>query len=136
MNVEQMQNHIASLCEANEIVYQFNDGKEPDAAWGSYYLREIEIPPITDECSYATALHEVGHILGRYQLSEVILVRERWAWKWAKRSALDWTGAMERRAGRSLKYYEWNPRARSGMQFEQISPDDSQLAVGESFSGG
>jgi hypothetical protein len=39
MNFEQMQNRIASLCEANEIVYQFNDGKEPDGAWGSYYLR-------------------------------------------------------------------------------------------------
>jgi hypothetical protein len=76
MNVEQMQDHIASLCEANDIIYRFNNG-DPDAAVGSYWLREIEIPPITDERSYATALHEIGHILGWHQLSEVILVREQ-----------------------------------------------------------
>ena len=62
---EQMQDHIVSLCEANEIACWFRAG--PDEAWGSYWLREIEIPPIKDECSYATALHEAGHILGRHQ---------------------------------------------------------------------
>jgi hypothetical protein len=111
-DMQQFIDHIAQICEANEIVCQFNDGKDPDAAWGSYWAREIEVSPITDECSYATALHEIGHILGRYQLSEVILVRERWAWEWARRNALEWTPAMQRQAAWSLEYYERTPYAR------------------------
>jgi hypothetical protein len=68
VTLEQMQGHIVSLSEANEIACWFGAG--PDEAWGSYWLREIEIPPIKDECSCATALREVGHILGRHRLAK------------------------------------------------------------------
>jgi len=56
--------------------------------------------------SYATALHEIGHILGRHQRSPDTLVRERWAWRWAKENALIWTPAMEKHCSVSLAWYE------------------------------
>jgi hypothetical protein len=108
-NIEQMRDHIDALCQANEITCQF---VERSKAWGSLVLREIEVPPIRSSRSYATALHEIGHILGRHQLSEVILVRERWAWEWARRHALKCTPAMERHADWCLEYYERTPHAR------------------------
>ena len=77
MNVEQMRSHVASLCEANEIIISAAPGGR---AYSSYWLREVFIPPVRSTRTYATALHEIGHVLGRHQLSEVVLVRERWAW--------------------------------------------------------
>jgi hypothetical protein len=108
MNVEQMQAHILQLCEDNEI--SFNWVRR--GAWGSYWAREIWIPSIKSARSYATALHEIGHILGRHQLSEVILVRERWAWEWARRNAIEWTPTMRRHTDWCLEYYERTPYAR------------------------
>jgi hypothetical protein len=119
VTLEQMQGHIVSLSEANEIACWFGAG--PDEAWGSYWLREIEIPSIKDQCSRATALQEVGHILGRHPLSEVILVRERWAWRWARRNALEWTPAMQRHSQWCLECYQRNPKARSSVQIEMGS---------------
>jgi hypothetical protein len=48
-------------------------------------------------------------VLGRYQGSGHVLVREHWAWQWARRNALFWTPAMERYALAAIKWYE--PRA-------------------------
>jgi len=64
---------------------------------------EIQLAPIRSEISYATALHEIGHMLGRYQRSRSQMVRERWAWEWARRNALCWTPAMEHDASRALR---------------------------------
>jgi hypothetical protein len=46
---------------------------------------EIQLPPIRSAISYATALHEIGHIKGRHQNSRDTMVCERWAWEWARR---------------------------------------------------
>jgi hypothetical protein len=51
-------------------------------------------------------LHEIGHIKGRHQRSPDTLVRERWAWRWAKENALIWTPAMEKNCSVSLAWYE------------------------------
>jgi hypothetical protein len=66
---------------------------------------EIQFAPIRSAISYATALHEIGHMRGRYQNSRRELVRERWAWEWARRNALCWTPAMERDAVREMERY-------------------------------
>jgi hypothetical protein len=63
---------------------------------------EIWIPRIRSIVSYAVALHEIGHIRGRYQRSRSVMVRERWAWQWARENALSWSPAMERVAVKSL----------------------------------
>jgi antirestriction protein ArdC len=59
-------------------------------------LLEVHILPVQGQESYAIALHELGHIFGRYQRSARVIVRERWAWRWARENALMWTPAMER----------------------------------------
>jgi hypothetical protein len=109
--VDQMQAHVLQLCETHEISITWQQPR--DGAWAIYWFREILIPPIKSSRSYATALHEIGHILGRYQLSWVVLVRERWAWEWARRNALQWTPGMQRYAEHWLSYSERTPRARS-----------------------
>jgi hypothetical protein len=55
--------------------------------------------------TYAVALHEIGHIKGRHQDSRRCIVRERWAWDWAKRNAFVWTPRMARCAAESLQWY-------------------------------
>jgi predicted Zn-dependent protease len=42
------------------------------------------------------ALHEIGHVLGRHQRSKRSVVRERWAWRWARANALQWDHVQER----------------------------------------
>jgi hypothetical protein len=68
-------------------------------------LLEVVIPPVKSAISYATALHEIGHILGRHQQSAVTMARERWAWRWAQKNALVWKPAMERNRLASLARY-------------------------------
>jgi hypothetical protein len=64
---------------------------------------EFRLPYIRSAISYAVALHELGHALGRYQSSHNAMVRERWAWQWARANAVSWTPAMERCAVVSLR---------------------------------
>jgi len=66
---------------------------------------EIRIVPVASRIAYAAALHEVGHLRGRHQRSSSTLVRERWAWEWARANALIWTPAMENSARKAMKWY-------------------------------
>jgi len=63
---------------------------------------EIQIAPVCSAISYAVALHELGHICGRYQNSPNSMTRERWAWQWARSNARKWTPRRERCAVQSL----------------------------------
>src|SRR5262249_41385169 len=63
---------------------------------------ELQLPPVRSAISYATALHEIGHVLGPHQNSRRAMVRERWAWQWARSLALVWTPTMECHAAKSL----------------------------------
>jgi hypothetical protein len=90
-----MRVHVERLCKVNGI--EINYGRHASASYlsdrndGAVLVPEIWIRPVTSPRAYAVALHEIGHILGRYQLSRATLVRERWAWRWARRNALQWT---------------------------------------------
>jgi hypothetical protein len=95
-----MRAHVVRICKANGI--EINYGRHASA---DGRLREIWIRSVGSPRAYATALHEIGHILGRYQLSRATIVRERHAWEWARRNALQWTPAMEQHAERCLKSY-------------------------------
>ena len=75
---------------------------------------EFNLPHIRSPISYATALHEIGHHYGRHQRSRNQMVRERWAWEWARHNALCWTPAMERDAIKSLAWYAARNSARQG----------------------
>jgi hypothetical protein len=75
-------------------------------------LREkVRLPTETpeDALGIARVLHEIGHILGRYQNSRSTLVREQWAWNWAHEHALVWTPAMERCAAACMAWYAARP---------------------------
>lgn len=98
-----MGQHVTALCAEHDITISWC--RRPTEAWAVIDFEEICIPPIKSPISYATALHEIGHILGQYQRSKHEMVRERWAWQWAKRNALMWTPVMDRRADASLQYH-------------------------------
>jgi hypothetical protein len=104
VSVEKMRRHVTDLCEKHDIVVGF-----ARRAHAIHAAEEIHIPPIKSAISYATALHEIGHILGRHQRSNSTIVRERWAWHWARVNALIWTPAMEQSARKALDWYA--PRA-------------------------
>ena len=102
LNKEEMQRHIQHMINKHGLVT--SQCNRPSQAWASRELEEICIPPIKSAISYAVALHEIGHIQGRYQTSRHSLVRELAAWRWARQQALTWTPAMERTCASSLAW--------------------------------
>ena len=90
---QELRDHVMALCAKHDITVSWC--RRPAQAWAAREVEEIQIAPIRSVISYATALHELGHILGRYQRSARLMVRERWAWQWARQNALVWTPAME-----------------------------------------
>jgi hypothetical protein len=109
--VEEMRQHVLDVLERHEIGY--NWCRRATDAWGiGGEIREILTAPIKSGITYATALHEIGHVLGRHQGSRNPMVRERWAWRWAQKNALAWTETMERDRLVSLEFAERKTRAR------------------------
>jgi len=101
-SVGDMRKHVADLCERHNILCSPSYGRH---AYAIREVQEICIPPIKSPVSYATAMHEIGHILGHHQNSKRVLTREHWAWDWARSNALFWTAAMERSRTRSVDWY-------------------------------
>ena len=94
-NISEMQQHIAELVERHEIIVSWC--RTPTKAWGSRGIYEVQIAPAKSDVSYVAALHEIGHLLGQHQESRDSVVRERWAWRWARKNAHMWTPRMESR---------------------------------------
>jgi CRISPR/Cas system-associated endonuclease Cas3-HD len=103
IQIADMADHVERLCRSHEISIHWCQRSTQSYAVLEFY--EITIAPIKSVVTYATALHEIGHILGRYQEGRDSMVRERWAWQWAKRNALIWTPRMARHADDSLQRY-------------------------------
>ncbi len=106
VSIEDMRQHVSKLCREHQITC--HEVKRPNQAYALREADEIGIPLIRSAVSYATAMHEIGHHLGRRQTNRSVLVREREAWQWARSNALRgiWTPAMERSARRALEWYE------------------------------
>jgi hypothetical protein len=104
ISVAQMVEHIVALCSATNVFVLWCE--RTGQAYSLADCEEVCIPRIKSPISYAIALHEFGHQLGRYQKSKRVLVREVWAWNWARQNALIWNERMEQRARLSLKYYQ------------------------------
>jgi hypothetical protein len=103
--IESTRGHVERLC----LEHGINCFTIQRGGYALHEIREIHLPPIRSPVTYAVALHEVGHCLGRHQQSKHLMIREGWAWRWARSHALCWTPAMERKARKSLEWYE--PRA-------------------------
>ena len=74
ISVEEMRAHIERLVAQYDI---FHDTRWVKRTYDAYAVRErdgagydeIQTPPIKGEITYAMALHEIGHIRGRYQIA-------------------------------------------------------------------
>jgi hypothetical protein len=109
--------HIAQLLEQHCIGLEF---KKRGGSASSYRPSPhddrpergvIIIPPIKSEITYATALHEIGHIMsGVREGTHGTLTSEWAAWVWAQDNALEWTPRMESTAQRSFESYYCDPK--------------------------
>ena len=99
--------------------------------------RMVKIAPVADDCSYAVALHELGHCLHplgmlhhemsqSYQLTKrpattrdvkLQLEAERAAWEWAHHYALEWTVGMDAVERFALGSYETHARRILGKDY-------------------
>lgn len=116
--------HVAALCRAFNIALVIRQGMDPAGAGAGFLVRagvrttqlSILIAPITDETTYAAAMHELGHCLSAFGMlrhahgsieartGNIIATQrdaclqyeeEVAAWAWARHHALDWTVAMQ-----------------------------------------
>jgi hypothetical protein len=117
-----MAQHIADLTAAHGIRVTHRRSRQAWAVRGfsdvpadshvNWPVKEIIIPPVRSQITYAMALHEIGHILSR-QNSHSVLIREKAAWLWANKNALIWTDKMSHLQSRALIGYAfWGRRRR------------------------
>jgi hypothetical protein len=96
--------HVLDLAAEHGVTVTWCESDRHGAAWRR--TRRIRIPIIEDDIDYATALHEIGHVVGRNPRRR--LDQEAAAWRWA----LDhYQGAPSRRVwseiGRATDSYQW-----------------------------
>lgn len=96
----EMERHIKDLCGAHQIEI----GSHSRGGRAFRKTRRIDIRPVKSAVTYAVALHEIGHILGKNQ-KRPCLERETGAWKWAKKTSLFWDGRMEEKMRLCLASY-------------------------------
>lgn len=110
--VDAMLRHVLELAAAFNVEVILDPRLPPDAAGAGEHpitgRRYIMIAGVTDECTYAVALHELGHCVSPTGILRTSKEREQFtirtiklrleeeigAWQWAKRHALEWTPAM------------------------------------------
>lgn len=90
--------HVDELARQLGVDVLFANHPEYSAAVAVPFARVIVIAPVTDELTYAAALHELGHHATTTRdatdpVDELEL--ERAAWQWAQQHALDWSPTME-----------------------------------------
>ena len=114
IHLDSLNRHVIALAiqhGVNVVARQVGGGGCAHAA-----TRTIEIPPVTDETSYAVALHEFGHLLSpdgdsrqyRHVISGNSLIAiggEIGAWRWALKHAQVWTRGMQDELYRCLLAY-------------------------------
>lgn len=101
------------LIEAEELTPEGGMARQLQLKGVGVVGHQVAIKPITDETSYAVALHEIGHcaapcgfIPGANENIFLSLQQEQAAWEWARHYALDWTVGMEQVANYGLGTYE------------------------------
>jgi|GEM_PF-1013879 len=85
----------------------------PEAAFAELTTRTVVVARITDESTYAIALHELGHVVAPWGGLHGTLALQREAedaaWAWAKHYALLWTPFMQRVATWARSSYDALP---------------------------
>ncbi len=105
ITIADLEQHFLRLCAEEEVDIQWCD-RPSKALAVSGEFESVRAPRIRSVISYAVAMHELGHLKGRNQHSTHQIVRERWAWDWARRNAILRTKRMERYAAASMGWYQ------------------------------
>ena len=99
--------HVQQLCAENKISVTYQSLKEKTPQYYANPLKNhVHIRPTKNTGYYVSALHELGHLLGKNQASS-ILKRELYAWIWARDKALVWTETAEKIMQRAMDSYGW-----------------------------
>lgn len=113
---KQLRTHLYEIVNTYEIIVaeSLKAVHDPLDRDGSCipFLRMINIPKVHDDVTYATAMHEIGHIVAKHghgysrglqtnfdspiEMYDM-LTEEHAAWEWAQQNAIEWTPAMEER---------------------------------------
>ena len=105
--------HVQELCAVNNIrvFYQSLEDTEP-RQWARQSDKSICIRPTKNTGYYVSALHEIGHILGKFQ-DRTTLTKEFWAWVWARQNSLVWTDTAERIMRQAMASYGWTEKQKN-----------------------
>ena len=106
MTAREMAAHVEKLAADNGITV----GSHSSCGRAWKRKRLVNIRPVKSPVTYAVALHEIGHVLGKDQ-SKNRLYAEAGAWAWAVENALTWTDSMTSTMKRLLgSYLVWARR--------------------------
>ena len=104
MKIRKLDQHFRALCKKHEVkvrLYKpelFPEDGPPSKGLNGCSDREnriVYIPKIRSRVSYAIAMHELGHVIGPWQ-SSTVLIREAGAWKWVRDNVLTWGKSEEK----------------------------------------
>lgn len=119
-------NHISTLLAEYGIAV---DWRERTNARSWRKTRRVRLEIVRGASTYATALHEIGHVVGPQRGRR--LDKEAQAWRWAEAHAIEWTDAMERLAARCIEsYLQWCERRR-GAWIPPHDHDSRRIAAGK-----
>jgi len=111
--IERCRQHITDLCRKHSITVTFDN----DLMRGKAFRlrRAMSVPPIRSRWTYATALHELGHLMMPCEASHRRVTRhghtacgecEVQAWQWAKaNSVVGWSAEMQSNLEDALPSY-------------------------------
>lgn len=103
--------HIHQLVTEHSIAVVWKTSGQ-GKAWRR--LRKIAIRPVLTPITYAIALHEIGHIVGKNP--RLRLDQEITAWAWARATAIIWTDTMEAKMNKCLYSYARRAERRPNMK--------------------
>jgi hypothetical protein len=89
ITIARIEQHVLDIAALGRVRIHWR-GRYRYAARALSEILEIWIPRIRSAITYATALHELGHCLGRYQTSRSVIVVERRTGAGQKR--MPWSG--------------------------------------------
>ena len=121
--------HVQEICARHDIKVRY----QPLGDLMPRYVcnrreKTITIRPTKNTGHYVSALHEIGHLLGKYQHgSSIRLTQELYAWIWAYENGLLWTETAERIMRRSMDTYGWTDREKD--KWDSIKVDNSEQDV-------
>lgn len=143
MNIELLAQHVQHLAVRHNIEIIHVPGMTIDQACAqrvqasslglAVQLSFVYTPPVIDETSYSTAMHELGHLIApnacepniEAQMAQSMvhkLEQEDRAWAWARENALVWTAEMETDARYARETYRKNLEMAVKMQYIRHAP--------------